>query len=78
MQMWRVTQGVCCTDGAEGCLVFGVQVTLSDGAVWSWTDVDTDRRIAESLACRLQSLQPSPCHFADLVLDFIEEQAQKV
>ena len=78
MQMWRVTQGVCRTDGAEDCPVFGVQVTLSDGAVWSWTDVDTDRRIAESLACRLQSLQPSPCHFADLVLDFIEEQAQKV
>lgn len=78
MQMWRVTQGVCRTDGAEGCPVYGVQVALPDGTVWSFADVDTDRFAAERLACRLQSLQPSPCHFADLVLDFIEEQAQKV
>ena len=78
MQMWRVTQGVCRTDGAEGCPVYGVQVTLPDGTVWSFADVDTDRFAAERLACRLQSLQPAPCHFADLVLDFIEEQAQKV
>ena len=78
MQMWRVTQGVCTTDGAEGWSVYGVQVTLPDGTVWCWADVDTDRKIVERLVCRLQSLQPSPCHFADLVLDFIEEQAQKV
>ena len=78
MQIWRVTQGVCRTDGAEGCLVYGVQVTLPDGTQWSWADVDTDRRLAECLACRLQNLQPAPCHFEDLVLDFIEEQAQKV
>ena len=78
MQVWRVTQSTCCTDGAEGCAVFGVQVILPDGTAWSWSDVDTDRQLVERLACRLQSLQPSPCHFADLVLDFIEEQAQKV
>ena len=78
MQIWRVTQDVCRTDGAQGCPVFGVQVTLPDGTLWTWADVDVDREIAERLTCRLQSLQPSPCHFADLVLDFIEEQAQKV
>ena len=76
--MWRVTQGVCTTDGAEGWSVYGVQAMLPDGTVWCWADVDTDRKIVERLVCRLQSLQPSPCHFADLVLDFIEEQAQKV
>ena len=78
MQIWRVTTDVCCADGAEGCPVYGVQVTLPDGTLWAWADVDTDRSAAECLACRLQNLQPSPCHFADLVLDFIEEQAQKV
>ena len=77
MQIWRVTQSACRTDGAEGYPVYGVEVTLPDGAVWSWEDVDTDCRIAQRLAYRLQRLQPSPCHFADLVLDFIEEQAQK-
>ena len=78
MQIWRVTQDVCRTDGAEGCPVFGVQVTLPDGTVWSFADVDTDCEMAQCLAHRMQHLQPSPCHFADLVLDFIEEQAQKV
>ena len=33
MQMWRVTQGVCRTDGAEGCPVYGVQVALPDAHV---------------------------------------------
>ena len=78
MQIWQVTQDVCRTDGAEGCPVYGVQGILPDGTVWAWADVDTDRRVVECLACRLQRLQPSPCHFSDLVLDFIEEQAQKV
>ena len=78
MQIWRVTQGVCRTHGAEGYPVYGVEVTLADGSVWAWEDVDVDRAAAERLACRLQHLQPAPCHFVDLVLDFIEEQAQKV
>ena len=78
MQIWRVTQDVCRTDGAEGYPVYGVQVALPDGTVWAWADVDTDPAVAGRLIRRLQDLQPSPCHFADLVLDFIEEQAQKV
>ena len=78
MQIWQVTENVCRTDGAEGYAVYGIQVALPDGTVWAWADVDVDRTVAECLARRLQTLQPSPCHFADLVLDFIEEQAQKV
>ena len=78
MQIWRVTQGVCRTDGAEGCPVFGVQATLPDGTLWSWADVDTDRSAVQWLAERLQRAQPEPCLFEDLVLDFIEEMAGKV
>ena len=75
MQRWTVTSGISDSDGAEGYPVYGVQVTLPDGGVWSWPDVDVDRCVAERLAHRLQAIQPSPCHFRDLVLDYIEEQA---
>ena len=57
---------------------FGVEVTLPDGSVWSWADVDTDRRVVQVLCCRLQVAQPEACHFRELVLDFIEEMAGKV
>ena len=75
MQCWTVTSGISDSDGAEGYPVYGVQVTLPDGGVWAWPDVDVDRGIAERLARRLQELQPATCHFRDLVLDYIEEQA---
>ena len=78
MQQWRVIEGVCATDGAEGFPVYGVAVTLPDGIEWSWIDVDTDRRVAQRLADRLQSVQPERCHFEELALDFIEEMAGKV
>ena len=78
MQQWRVTEGVSVTDGAVGCLVYGVAVALTDGGEWRWADVDTDRVVAQRLVERLQSAQPAPCHFEDLVRDFIEEMAGKV
>ena len=78
MQQWRVTTGVCRTDGAEGCPTYGVAVTLSDGGAWAWADVDTDPFIVRDLVRRLQAAQPEACHFEDLVLDFIEEMAGKV
>lgn len=78
MQQWRVTQGYCRTEGAEDCPTYGVAVTLSDNTGWAWADVDVDRAVAQALAARLQRLQPAPCHFEALVLDFIEETAGKV
>ena len=78
MQCWRMTEGACATPGAEGCPVYGVAVTLPDGRVWAWADVDTDPAVVQRLVCRLQRLQPDPCLFRDLVLDFIEEMAGKV
>lgn len=78
MQQWRVTTGVCRTDGAEDYPTYGVAVTLSDGGAWAWADVDTDPFIVRDLVRRLQAAQPEACHFEDLVLDFIEEMAGKV
>ena len=75
MQRWTVTSGISDSDGAEGYPVYGVQVTLPDGGVWAWPDVDVDRSVVEGLVRRLQAIQPSTCHFRDLVLDYIEEQA---
>ncbi len=77
-QEWTVIDGVCRTPGAEGRRVYGVAATLADGSVWRWEDVDTDLAVAYVLACRLQEWQPAPCHFEDLVRDFIAEMAGKV
>ena len=78
MQQWEIIEGESETDGAEGYPVFGVRVALEDGGVWQWTDVDVERAVVAELVCRLQLTQPQPCHFRDVVLDYIEEQAQKV
>lgn len=73
-QNWTITYGWCCTQGAEDVPSYGVRVHYPDG-VWEWSDVDTDRAVAQALADRLNQVQPAPCHFADMVLDFIEEHA---
>lgn len=78
MQQWRVTKGVCHTEGAEGIPTYGVAATLPDGGEWAWADVDTDPAVVQGLVCRLQAAQPEGCHFRDMVLDFIEEMAAKV
>ncbi|MBR2319799.1 MAG: hypothetical protein IKA50_03315 [Clostridia bacterium] len=78
MQWWSVIEGKCESEGAIAFPTYGVQVTMEDGGVWSWADVDVDRRVVELLVGRLQAIQPERCHFEDLVLDFIEEMAAKV
>lgn len=71
---WIITHGFCGTPGAEKVPTYGVQITTSDG-VWSWPDVDTDPCVVQVLVDRLQAARPEPCHYADIVLDFIEEYA---
>lgn len=78
MQQWRLTQGRCATEGAEYCATYGVATTLPTGDEWEWPDVDVDRGVVQTLVDRLQATQPEPCHFTDMVLDFIEETAGKV
>ena len=78
MQQWKIIEGESETDGAEGYPVFGVRVVCEDGTTWVWADVDTDPAVVAELVRRLQSAQPHACHFRDVVLDYIEEQAQKV
>lgn len=74
-QHWRRIEGRMDSDGAEGFLTFGVQVVCSDGTVWQWPDVDPDPLVVDRLVARLQSAQLEPCHWEDMVLDFIYETA---
>jgi hypothetical protein len=72
--VWSIIEGVCTTHGAEGTATYGVRAVCVD-RVWQWPDVDVDPAVAEALVHRLNALQPDPCHFADMVLDYIEERA---
>ncbi len=72
---WRLVRGVCATPGAEGVPVYGVAVCRRDGGTWCWPDVDTDRAVVSRLVERLQTAQPEPCHYAEMVLDYIHEVA---
>ena len=73
-QIWTVVAGTCGTHGAEGIPTYGVQVIYA-GRTWTWADVDLDPAVARRLADRLNRVQPEPCHFEEIVLDFIEESA---
>ncbi len=76
LDQWECVPGVCETPGAEGLAVFGVRVTHPDGSVWTWPDVDVDRAAVCRLAAMLQETQPERCHYQELVLDFIQRQAE--
>lgn len=73
-EKWTVIRSACVTQGAEGIPTYGVRCDAPDG-VWTWPDVDTDPAVAGVLAARLNEVQPESCHYAEMVLDFIEERA---
>lgn len=70
-QQWQVVKGVCETDGGEGVDVYGVQVTCPDGSCWRFADVTDSADEAERLADLLQQSCPHPCHWQDVVEDYI-------
>lgn len=70
---WERTQSICVTPGAEGVPVYGVRVRLTDGSAWEFPDVDTSPQTVDRLLERLRQAAPEPCHFAELVEDFIAE-----
>lgn len=73
-QKWIRTCGLCGTQGAEDVPTYGVRVEYP-GGLWAWVDVHTDPAVVQRLVDRLNAVQPEPCHFADVVLDYIEECA---
>ncbi len=75
-EQWECIAGVSETPGAEGVPVYGVRVYCRDGSVWTWPDVDVDRAVVCRLVALLQSAQPERCHYAEMVLDYIESQAE--
>ena len=72
---WEMIGGTCDTDGAEGIPTYGVAVRHADGSTWTWPDVDTDSSVVAVLLERLRLCRPEPCHYKDMVLDFIQEAA---
>ncbi len=76
-QQWELTAGFCETPGAEGVSVYGVLCRCGGAVCWIWSDVDTDRERVLRLVDRLNRVQPELCHYEDMVLDFIEEEAAK-
>ncbi len=74
-QQWEMIQGTCGTEGAEGVSTYGVAVRHPDGSAWTWSDVDTDPAVVAVLLERLRLCRPEPCHYGDMVLDFIHEVA---
>ena len=73
-EKWSVIDDFCITQGAEHRPTYGVRCSYA-GGVWTWPDVDVDAAVVQVLVDRLNAVQPEPCHFAEMVLDFIEECA---
>lgn len=77
-QQWEVFAEQIDTPDEQRVWVYGVQCWRQGTIAWRWSDVDTDKGRVARLAERLNREQPEPCHYADMVLDFIEEEAAKV
>ena len=76
LDLWECIPGRCITPGAEGVPTYVVRVRCRDGSVWEWPDVDVDQGAVFRLVETLQTAQPERCHYEDLVLDFIQRQAE--
>lgn len=72
---WRVVAGTCSTPGAEGVIAYGVECRRNGMVVWRWEDVDVEPTVVRRLADLLNAAQPEPCHYADMVMDFIQRVA---
>lgn len=70
-QDWQVIDGVCETQGGEGQQVYGVRVSQGGCTVGTWADVTDSYEAAARLARRMQRVQPAPCHWDDIVRDYI-------
>ena len=77
-QQWEVVLKQINISDTQSVWAYGVQCIGRGTIRWCWPDVDTDRERVLRLAERLNREQPEPCHYADMVLDFIEEEAAKV
>lgn len=73
---WKITQDICCADGAPAVPVYGVCACRDGQVVWGFPDVDTHRYRVEMLLDRLMSARPEPCHWQEIVEDFIAAGVQ--
>lgn len=69
----RISTVYCSPDG-ERVWTYGVEM-VSRGTVAEFPDVDLSAEAVDRLICRLQTQQVEPCHFRDVVMDYIEQLA---
>ena len=65
-----VLRGTCQTPGAPPKPVYGLQVE-SDSHHWCWQDLDVDRRRVETLAHRLEEMNPSGRYYSGFCIGAI-------
>ncbi len=69
----RISTVYCSPDG-ERVWTYGVEM-VSPEAVVEFPDVDLSAEAVDRLICRLRTQQVEPCHFRDVVMDYIEQLA---
>ena len=70
---WEITRNICRADGAGQHVAYGLLVRQEERTVWSFPDIDSNRLTVERLAHRLQAACPEPCHWQEIVEDYIAE-----
>ena len=70
---WEITRNICRADGVGQHVAYGLQVRREGRTVWNFPDIDGSRRAVERLAHRMQAACPEPCHWQEIVEDYIAE-----
>ncbi len=68
---WEMITSVCVTPGAEGKTVYGV-LYQDEEQVFGFPDVDASPTAVEILLECLRRERPEPCHFKEIITDFID------
>lgn len=68
---WEMTTSVCTTPGADGETVYGV-LYRDEEQIFGFPDVDASPAAVEILLERLRRERPEPCHFEEIITDFID------
>lgn len=62
------------TPDGESVRTYGIELTAG-GQVAEFPDIDLSSAVVERLIDRLRTNAVEPCHFCDVVRDYIEERA---
>lgn len=72
--VYTVFRSRCSTPGTDGVTVYGLRITIGNNFI-EFADIDPCADRVQALADRLAELDVEPCHYADIVQDYIQELA---